>query len=138
MGWRAARFAFHPIGNTGAMRRRALLLALVAGGLTAGASVALAVPRVLDRDVVARTAALARADLADVPAPSALARARDGIERGHEVHRDVAAVLTVVLAALLAGGWHLARSRVAAMRRSLALATRQPRAPPRMPRPVHC
>ncbi len=120
------------------MRRRALLLALVAGGLAAGAGATLGAPRTLDREVAARTAAMARAALADVPTASAFTRSRDAVDRGHDTHRDVAAVLAVVLAALLGGGWCLVRERGAAARRVLALATRQPRAPPRVPIAVHC
>src|SRR5438876_22186 len=120
------------------MRRRALLLALVAGALAAGAGATLGAPPTLDRAVVARTATLGRAELVDVPAASVFTRAHDTIDRGYDTHRDVAAVLTLVLAAILAGGWCLLRERGATVRRALAFATRQPRAPPRVPIPVHC
>lgn len=120
------------------MRRRALLLALVAGGLAAGAGVAFGAPPALEH-AHARTAAFARSELADVPAPSATTRGRDALERDHDVRHGVVAVLAIALAAVLAGGTFLRRERDVLARRSRAAGRRRPRAPPiRMPMTVHC
>jgi hypothetical protein len=82
--------------------------------------------------------ALARADVADVPASSALSRARDGIDRDHDTRREVATTLGVALVLTLAGAWWLARERTARFLHALPLAIRRTRAPPGMPATLHC
>ena len=120
------------------MRRRALLLALVAGGLAAGASVAFGAPPALER-VSAHTAASARSELADVPASTVVTRGRDALGRDHDVRRGADAVLAAALALVLAGGVFLRRERDALARLALAAGGHRPRAPPfGMPMTVHC
>ena len=132
------RFVPRLIGKTGQMRRRALLLALFVGGLAAVGTVGLA------GGVTAGTArpsshpALARAELADAPAPTAFSRARDALARDHRDRLNTSAALAAALVLTLAGGWWLARERAARVRGSRLVATRRTRAPPRQPAIVHC
>jgi hypothetical protein len=120
------------------MRRRAVLLVVAAGALAAVGGAALSRAAVPGRDAPPSVAALARAELADVPAPSAIAGARDGIGRDHDVRRDVAVALAASLALTLAGAWWLGRERTARMRLPRPCTARRTRAPPRMPATVHC
>jgi hypothetical protein len=120
------------------MRRRLLLLALLAGGLTTAGGAALGNAAASGHDARFPTTALARAELADVPAPTALSRARDGLGREHDTRRDVTAALGVALVLTLAGGWWLARERAARVRHALPLTIRRTRAPPGMPHTVRC
>jgi hypothetical protein len=120
------------------MRRRwAVLLVVVAGGLAAG-SATLGNGSIQHPEATADGTTLARADLADVPAPAAASRARDGIAREHEVRRDVAAGLGLGLALTLAGGWWIARDRAARVRHRRPVTALRTRAPPRLPAIVHC
>ena len=115
------------------MRRRLLLVALLAGGLAAAGAAAFGNATTSSLDARGSATALARAELADVPAPSALSRARDGLGREHDSRRDLAAALGVALVLTLAGGWWLARERAARVRHARPLAIRRTRAPPGMP-----
>jgi hypothetical protein len=118
------------------MRRWALLLVVVAGGLVAGgATLGHGTIRLHEATVAGTT--LARADLADVPAPAA-SRARDGSSREHDVRRDFAAVLGLGLVLTLAGGWWIARERAARVRHPRPVTALRTRAPPRLPTIVHC
>jgi hypothetical protein len=119
------------------VRRRALLLALLVGGLSAAGATGPAGSVAASHDRPSDRAALAHADLADVPAPSAFSRARDALERDHHDRVIVPAVLGMALLTL-AGGWWLARERAARVRRPLLIATRRTRAPPRQFAIVHC
>jgi hypothetical protein len=118
--------------------RRALLVALVAGGLATAVGALFGASAPLGRDVVARTAVLARGELADAPVPSLAARARDALERGHDVRHHVVASLAMVLAAALAGGWWIARERGATEHHARARLTSRPRGPPGVPATDHC
>jgi hypothetical protein len=120
------------------VRRRALLLALLVGGLVAAGGATLGTAAAPGRDVTEGEAALARSDLADVPPPTALSRARDGFGRQLDSRRDVAAAIGIALVLTLAGGWWLARERAARVRHVRPLATRRTRAPPRTATTVHC
>jgi hypothetical protein len=120
------------------MRLRALLLVLLAGGFTAAGAVTVDVGAVPGHDTVERTIALARADLADVPAPSALSRTRDGAEHQHDTRRDVAVALFLAFGLSLLGGWWITRSTFPATRPRLVSARRRTRAPPVVPITVHC
>ena len=120
------------------MRRRLLLLALLAGGLATAGGAAFGNVAASNHDARVPATALARAELADVPAPTALSRVRDGFGREHDARRDVAAALGVALVLTLAGGWWLARERAARVRHARPLAIRRTRAPPGMPATVRC
>jgi hypothetical protein len=120
------------------MRRRALLLVLLVGGLAAVGGATLGSSAAHGRGLTPGVAALARADVADALAPTALSRDRDGLGRDHDTRRDVAAAIGIALVLTLAGGWWLARERAARVRHVRPLATRRTRAPPWMPATVHC
>jgi hypothetical protein len=120
------------------MRRRAFLFALLAGGLAVAGGVTFGNAATASHDLPATTTALARTELADVPAPTALASTRDSTGRAHESGRGFAVVLRVALAISLAGGWWLAREHAARVRVLLLLAGRRTRAPPRLPVTVCC
>jgi len=132
------RFVPRLIGKTGEMRRRALLLALLVGGLAAAGTAGLVGSVVTGNDRPSSHTALARADLADAPAPTAFNRARDALARDHSDRLNTSAALAVFLVLTLAGGWWLARERAARVRRPRLVATRRTRAPPRQPAIVHC
>jgi len=85
------------------MRRRLLLLALLAGGLATAGGATLDNAAAWGHDAHVAATALARAQLADVRAPTALARARDGLGREHDTRRDVTTALGVALVLTLAG-----------------------------------
>ena len=114
------------------MRRRALLLAFLVGGLArrrhrrSGPEASLRATTVRPN----RATALARAELADAPAPTAFSRARDAFARDHDDRFNASAALAVALVLTLAGGWWLARERAARVRQPLLVATRRTRAPP--------
>ena len=65
------RFVPRLIGKTGEMRRRAILLALLVGGLAAAGTVGLAGSVAAGSDHPSSRTALARAELADAPAATA-------------------------------------------------------------------
>jgi hypothetical protein len=119
------------------MRRRAALLVVLAGALVAAGGVALESRAVAERDAPSRVAALARTELADVPAPTAVSRTRDGSTREHDLRGEVAVALGLALALTLSGAWWIARERTARLHGSRALAPRRTRAPPWMPATVH-
>jgi hypothetical protein len=118
--------------------RRALFLALVAGGLATGVGALFGSSPPRGHDAVVRAAVLARGELADAPAVGLATRTRDALERVHELPRDFVAVLATVLASALAGGWWIARQRGATAHHARAGLTSRPRAPPRVPATVHC
>jgi hypothetical protein len=124
------------------MRRRGLLLAFIVGGLVGGLATAtgaaIGTGAVHGHDSAGTARALARADLADVVAPSAISRGRDLLAREHDVRRDVAAALGIALLLTLGGGWWLARDRAARVLHRRPCTTRRPRAPPLVPATVHC
>ena len=120
------------------MRRRAILLALLVGGLAAAGTAGLAGSVAASNDHASNRTALARAELSDAPAPTAFSRARDAFARDHDDRFNSSAALAVALVLTLAGGWWLARDRAARVRRPLLVATRRTRAPPRQPAIVHC
>ena len=120
------------------MRRPLLLLAVVVGALAAAGGAAFGSSVSSGHHATVAGPALARADVADVPAPTALSRTRDGLGRDHDTRRDVTAALGVALTLTLAGGWWLARERTARVRHAPPLATRRTRAPPGMPATLHC
>jgi hypothetical protein len=120
------------------MRRRLLLVALLAGGLAIAGGVALGAPPASVLHAPTPATALGRADVADVPAPTVLTRVRDSFGRQHDVRRDVAATLGIALVLTLAGGWWLARERAARVRHVRPLSIRRTRAPPWMPANVNC
>ena len=132
----AAGFVPRLIGKTGDMRRVLLVAVLIGGLAVAGASV-LGAGGTQPPDRASGTAALARAELADVPAPSALGRVRDAFGRDHHAGHDVPAALAVAFLLTLAGGWWLARDRAARVRHPEPVAYRRTRAPPVMPATVH-
>ena len=119
------------------MRRRALLLAILVGGLAAAGASGLGGGATPWPDPPSNGAAL-RAELADVPAPAAVARVRDVLGRHHDDRRDVPAALAVALLLTLAGGWWVARERAARVRLAAPDSIRRTRAPPRLPSIVHC
>jgi len=114
------------------MRRRGLLLAFIVGGLVGGLAsatgAAIATGAVPWHDAAGTASALARADLADVVAPSAISRGRDLLAREHDGRRDVAAALGMALLLTLSGGWWLARERAARALHRRPCTTRRPRA----------
>ncbi len=120
------------------MRRRALLLALLVGGLAAVGAVGLGSGATPWHDPATTRSALARAELADVPAPTALTRTRDVLGRNLDTWYSVPAALAVAFVITLAGGWWLARERAARVRHPVLVTTRRTRAPPRLPFIVHC
>ena len=120
------------------MRRRLLLVALLAGGLAAAGAAAFGNATTSTLDARGTATALARAELADVPAPTALSRVRDGFGREHDTRRDLAAALGVALVLVLAGGWWIARDRAARVRHARPLTIRRTRAPPGMPATIRC
>jgi hypothetical protein len=120
------------------MRRRLLLLVLLAGGLATAGGATLSATAGSGPSGPVPATSFARAERADVPAPTALSRVRDGLGRDHDTRRDVAAALGVALVLTLAGGWWLARERAARVRHPRLLAARRTRAPPGMPATLHC
>jgi uncharacterized membrane protein YfcA len=120
------------------MRRRAFLLVFVVGGLAGATGAAIGTGATPWHDSPGTATALARADLADVAAPSAISRARDHLGRDHDVRHDVAAALGLALVLSLSGGWWLARQRAAGALPSRPRTTRRSRAPPLVPAIVHC
>jgi len=142
MGRGTTRFVPRPIGKTGGMRRRALLLACIVGGLVGGLAsaggAAIGTGAVPGHDSPGSATALARAGLVDVAAPTALSRARDDLERDHDVRRDVAGALGLALVLALSGGWWLARERAARAFHRRTCPTRRTRAPPVVLATVHC
>jgi hypothetical protein len=120
------------------MRRRLLLLALLAGGLATASGATVADRSTPAPDLAAPGTTLVRTQLADVPAPTTLSRVRDAFGRDHDTRRDVAVALGVALVLTLAGGWWLARERAARMHPARRITILRTRAPPRMPTIVHC
>jgi hypothetical protein len=120
------------------MRRRALLVVLLAGAFAAAGGIALGSPPASSHDAPASPAAIGRADVADGPTPSALARTFEGLSRDHDTRGDVAVAIGIALALALAGGWWLARERAARHIWSELRAVRRTRAPPWTPATVHC
>jgi hypothetical protein len=120
------------------MRRRALLFALAAGGFAAVGGAAAGVGAIASHDPSESAIALTRTELADVPAPTVFARARDTLGRERDVQHDAAVALAITTALTLAGGWWLARQGTAHIGNTLAVARPRPRAPPvRVPTVVH-
>ncbi|HEY3669334.1 MAG TPA: hypothetical protein VGN51_00230 [Acidimicrobiia bacterium] len=120
------------------MRRRALLLAFLVAGLASATGAAIGTGAVPWHDSPGNATALARGDLADAAAPTALSRVRDQLGRDHDVRRDVAAALGIALILTLSGGWWLARERAARALHRRPSTTRRTRAPPLVPTTVHC
>ena len=120
------------------MRRRALLLAFLVGGLAVAGTAGLAGSVAGGQRPSVEPRRAARAELADAPAPTAFSRARDAFARDHDDRFNTSAALAVALVLTLAGGWWLARERAARVRQPLLVATRRTRAPPRQPAIVHC
>jgi hypothetical protein len=120
------------------MRPRALLFAVLAGAIVAAGGAAFGTAAATWHDTPTKAPALARADLVDVPAPSALTRTRDASDREHGIGHSVVAVLALAVALTLAGGWWLTREHAARVRHELLLTIRRTRAPPRVPVIVHC
>jgi len=110
--------------------RRALLLVLLAGGL-AGLGAAAGPGNASWRDPGATTTALGRAEATDVPAPSALTRGRERLEREHGT-RGVIVVFSVAAALALAGAWWLRRARSGRLAWTFDVAGPRTRAPPVM------
>ena len=102
------------------MRRRALLLAFLVGGLAVAGTAGLAGSVAAGNDRPSSRTALARAELADAPAPTAFSRARDAFARDHDDRLNVSAALAVAL--------------VLTLRRRLVARTRARR--PRPPAPA--
>jgi hypothetical protein len=119
-------------------RRRALLFAFLAGAIAAAGGAAFGTAAATWHDTSTKAPALARADLVDVPAPTALTRTRDGSAREHGVAPGVVVALGLALALTLAGGWWLTREHIARVRSELLLTIRRTRAPPGVPATVHC
>ena len=117
------------------MRRRALLLAFLVGGLAVAGTAGLAAKRRGAATTVRRTAPRsARAELADAPAPTAFSRARDAFARDHDDRFNaVRRPRGRPRAHRWRGGWWLAHERAARVRPPLLVATRRTRAPPRQP-----
>jgi hypothetical protein len=130
-------FVLRLIGNTGEVRRRALLLALLVAALAAIGAVGSSSGATPWHDPGSARRALARGELADVPAPTALTRSRDVLGRDLDGY-GVPAALAVAFVLTLAGGWWLARERAARVLASVLVTRRRPRAPPRLPSVVHC
>jgi hypothetical protein len=120
------------------MRRRALLFALLAGGLVVAGGVALGSDATAWHGTPTTPAAIARAELVDVAPPAVASRARDHEGRTHDAARGVAVGLAVALALTLAGGWWLIRERAGHLRHARLVARRRTRAPPGLPVTVHC
>jgi hypothetical protein len=118
------------------MRRRILLLTIVAGGLAAVGGAAAGVGVATSHDTT-ESVALTRADLVDVPAPALLSRTRDALTRERDGRRDVAAALATAVALTLTVGWWLARERRSPRRHRVVLASPRTRAPPLVPATVH-
>lgn len=138
MWWGTTRFVPHLIGKTGGMRRRALLFALVTGGLAAAGATAFGPAGTPWRGSPANVAVLARAELAEMPTTASLSRVRDDFGRAHGARGDVAVAFGVALALTLAAGWWIARERVARVHHARVLAARRTRAPPSRLAIVHC
>jgi hypothetical protein len=119
------------------MRSRALLFAFLAGAIAAAGGAAFGTAASW-HDTPSKAPALARADLVDVPAPTAVIRARHASYRQHGIGQSVVAVLALAVALTLAGRWRLTREHAARVRHELLLTIRRTRAPPRMPVIVHC
>jgi len=118
------------------VRRRFLFLFLVVG-LASATGAAIGTGAVLAHDASGPATALARADFADVAAPSALSRVRDQLGRDHDVRGDVTAALGIALVLTLSGGWWLARQRAARALHRRTCTTRRTRAPPMVTASVH-
>lgn len=119
------------------MRRRALLLVFLAGGLVAASAAAYSGGALPWRNASAPLSAIARSDLADAPAPVSLDAARDALARHHDTRRDVAGAIGVVLALALGGGWWLTGDRNSRASVLRVRSTRRTRAPPRRVTIVH-
>ena len=115
------------------MRRRVLLLALLAGGLATASGAALVEHAAPGHDLVAPATAFARTEITDVTAPTAFSRARDALGREHDARRDVAVALGVALVLTLGGGWWLARERAGRVHTLRWTALLRTRAPPATP-----
>ena len=136
--WRGTtRFVPRPIGNTGGVRRRVLLLLFVVVGLASATGAAIGTGVASGHDASGTATALARADFADVAAPTALSRVRDQLGRDHDVRGDVTAALGIALALTLSGGWWLTRERAARALHRRPSTTRRTRAPPMVTATVH-
>jgi hypothetical protein len=120
------------------MRRRALLLVVLVGGLACATGAAIGTGMVPGHGSPGATTALARVELADVAAPSATSRGRDHLGRDHDVRREVATALGIALILALTGGWWLARERAARALHRRPGTNRRTRAPPLVPATVHC
>jgi hypothetical protein len=122
-------------------RRVLLLRVLILGGLVAGLAgatgAAIGTGVVSAHDASGTATALARADFADVAAPTALSRVRDQLGRDHDTRGDVTAALGIALVLTLSGGWWLARERAARAVHRRTCTTRRTRAPPMVTATVH-
>jgi hypothetical protein len=118
------------------VRRRVLLLFLVVG-LASATGAAIGTGVLSANDASGSATALARADFADVAAPSALSRVRDQLGRDHDARGDVTAALGIALVLTLSGGWWLARERAARALHRRTCTTRRTRAPPMVTATVH-
>ena len=106
-------------------------------GLAGATGAAIGSGVVSTHDASGTATALARADFADVAAPSALSRVRDQLGRDHDVRGDVTAALGIALVLTLSGGWWLARGRAARALHRRIRTTRRTRAPPMVTATVH-
>jgi len=119
------------------VRRRILLLLLLVIGLAGATGAAIGTGVLSAHDVSGSATALARADFADVAAPTALSRVRDQLGRDHDTRGDVTAALGIALVLTLSGGWWLARQRAARALHRRICTTRRTRAPPMVTAIVH-
>jgi hypothetical protein len=120
------------------MRRRALLLVLLATGLALGAGSALGRTASPWHDAPGRGTSLARAPVADVPSPTTVTRPRASVSGDLGARPDLAAVLGVALALILAGAWCLAAGRARRVTAVRPIPTCGSRAPPWLPAIVRC
>jgi hypothetical protein len=136
--WRGATgFAARHIGNTGGMRRGAILLAVLTGALATAGGTAPGSGLTSQRLSAVAAVTLPRAELADTAGTGITAHIRDDATRELDARRDLVAVLGVLLTPLLACWWLVAERRRASDRIG-PRAIRRKRAPPRVSVTVQC